>query len=76
MFEGYFEEQSSLVDGTKFRPLWVYENQAVNQIKKLRNFFLEVYVTQVGVKPFGEALEGQVISFDTKLNFEDNSRYL
>lgn len=35
MFEGYFEEQSSLVDVTKFRLLWVYENQAVNQIKKL-----------------------------------------
>lgn len=45
MFEGYFEEQSSLVDGTKFRLLWVYENQAVNQIKKLWNLFLEVYVT-------------------------------
>lgn len=42
----------------------------------LCNFLLEIYLTQVEVKPFGEIPEGHVFCFDAKINFEDNSLYL
>ena len=48
----------------------------MNQIKKLHNFFLETYPTQVEVTSFGETPEGQGVCFHAKINFEDNSRYI
>lgn len=41
---------------------------------RLCNSYLEIYVTYVEMKGFGETLEGQVICFDTKINFDDNLR--
>ena len=42
----------------------------------LCNILLEIYLTQVEVKPFTETPEGQVVWFDAKISFEDNSLYI
>uniref|UniRef100_A0A2K6TE87 Succinate--CoA ligase [GDP-forming] subunit beta, mitochondrial n=1 Tax=Saimiri boliviensis boliviensis TaxID=39432 RepID=A0A2K6TE87_SAIBB len=51
------------------------KSQAADQITKLYNLFLKVDATQVEVNPFGETPEGQVVSFDAKINFDDNAEF-
>ena len=63
--------------------------QAAEQIKRIYKLFLSVDAVQVEVNPFGETPDGQgtaarwlsrrrpraVVSFDAKINFDDNAAF-
>lgn len=49
--------------------------QAAEQIMKMYKFFIDVDATQVEINPFGETPDGQVVSFDAKINFDDNAKF-
>jgi len=49
--------------------------QAAGEIKKLYELFLGVDATQVEVNPFGLTDNNEVVCFDAKINFDDNSQF-
>jgi len=74
IFEGITDEQAkSMAQNLNF----VGENieTAANQIKNLYNLFCKVDATQVEINPFGETPDGEVVCFDAKFNFDDNSEF-
>jgi len=48
---------------------------ASEQMKRLYDLFISVDAVQVEVNPFGETPDGQVVSFDAKINFDDNAAF-
>jgi succinyl-CoA synthetase beta subunit len=50
-------------------------DDAAEQIKRLYGLFLKVDATQIEINPFGETPDGQVVSFDAKINFDDNAAF-
>lgn len=51
------------------------KQKAVAEIKKLWKLFLNVDATQIEINPLVETDDGQVISVDAKLNFDDNAKF-
>ncbi|XP_013393355.1 succinate--CoA ligase [GDP-forming] subunit beta, mitochondrial-like [Lingula anatina] len=49
--------------------------QAVDQIKKMYNMFIQIDATQIEVNPIAETTQGKVICFDAKINFDDSARF-
>lgn len=49
--------------------------KAASEIRKLWELFLKVDATQIEINPLVETDDGQVISVDAKLNFDDNARF-
>lgn len=49
--------------------------QAAQEIKRLYQLFLKVDATQVEINPFGETIDGRVVCFDAKINFDDNAQF-
>lgn len=49
--------------------------QAAREIKRLYQLFLKVDATQVEINPFGETIDGRVVCFDAKINFDDNAQF-
>ncbi|XP_074610618.1 succinate--CoA ligase [GDP-forming] subunit beta, mitochondrial-like [Acropora palmata] len=50
-------------------------DEAAKQIKLLYKLFLKVDATQVEINPFGETLDGKVVCFDAKFNFDDSAKF-
>jgi len=46
-----------------------------SQIKSLYKFFLERDATMLEINPFVETSTGEVLSVDTKINFDDNAKF-
>jgi len=44
-------------------------------MEKLYDLFKAVDATQVEINPFGETPDGRVVSFDAKINFDDNAEF-
>lgn len=51
------------------------QDDATEQIKRLYALFLKVDATQIEINPFGETPDGEVVSFDAKINFDDNAAF-
>ncbi|XP_018329538.1 succinate--CoA ligase [GDP-forming] subunit beta, mitochondrial [Agrilus planipennis] len=51
------------------------QEKAADQLKKIWELFLKVDAIQVEINPFVETEEGEVISVDAKMNFDDNAAY-
>lgn len=49
--------------------------QAANEILKLWDLFLKLDAVQIEINPLAETDNGQVISVDAKLDFDDNARF-
>lgn len=49
--------------------------KAVTEIKRLYDLFINVDATQVEINPLAETSDGQVISVDAKINFDDNAQF-
>lgn len=49
--------------------------EAQKQMEGLYNLFVNVDATQVEINPLGETPDGQVVCFDAKINFDDNSEF-
>lgn len=49
--------------------------KAANEIIKLWNLFQKVDAVQIEINPLAETDDGQVISVDAKLNFDDNAKF-
>lgn len=49
--------------------------KAADQILKLWHLFTKLDATQIEINPFAETDDGQVISVDAKLDFDDNARF-
>jgi len=45
------------------------------QMRRLYKMFLKTDATQLEVNPFGETTDGQVMSVDAKMNFDDNAQF-
>lgn len=50
-------------------------DKAANEIGKLWKLFLKVDAVQIEINPLAETDDGQVISVDAKLNFDDNAQF-
>lgn len=48
---------------------------AADQIVRLYQLFCKLDCTQLEINPFGETPDGRVVSFDAKLNFDDNAEF-
>jgi len=46
-----------------------------NQLKSMYKFFVEKDATMLEINPFVETSTGEVMSVDTKINFDDNAKY-
>lgn len=49
--------------------------KACEQIQRLWELFTKLDATQIEINPFAETDDGQVISVDAKLDFDDNARF-
>ncbi|KAF6209355.1 hypothetical protein GE061_015102, partial [Apolygus lucorum] len=49
--------------------------KAATEIKRLYDLFLNVDATQVEINPLAETSDGQVVSVDAKINFDDNANF-
>lgn len=49
--------------------------QAMEQMHRLHSLFRTVDATLLEVNPFGITLQGEVLCFDAKLNFDDNAAF-
>ncbi|XP_037045896.1 succinate--CoA ligase [GDP-forming] subunit beta, mitochondrial [Bradysia coprophila] len=49
--------------------------KAADEIQKLWKLFLKVDAVQIEINPLAETDDGQVISVDAKLNFDDNAQF-
>ncbi|XP_014254118.1 succinate--CoA ligase [GDP-forming] subunit beta, mitochondrial [Cimex lectularius] len=49
--------------------------KAANEIKRLYDLFVNVDATQVEINPLAETSDGQVVSVDAKINFDDNAKF-
>uniref|UniRef100_A0A8D8PWG6 Succinate--CoA ligase [GDP-forming] subunit beta, mitochondrial n=1 Tax=Cacopsylla melanoneura TaxID=428564 RepID=A0A8D8PWG6_9HEMI len=50
-------------------------SKAATELRKLWNLFISVDATQLEINPLVETNEGEVISVDAKLNFDDNASF-
>lgn len=50
-------------------------NKASKEIRRLYDLFLNVDATQVEINPLVETADGQVVSVDAKINFDDNAQF-
>jgi len=51
------------------------KEKAANEIKRLYDLFLNVDATQVEINPLAETGDGDVVSVDAKINFDDNAQF-
>ncbi|KAH9504855.1 Succinate--CoA ligase [GDP-forming] subunit beta, mitochondrial [Bulinus truncatus] len=51
------------------------QKKAAEQMVRLYKLFLKVDATQVEINPFGETVDGRVVCFDAKINFDDNAQF-
>lgn len=51
------------------------KQKAMDEIKKLWNFFLSVDATQVEINPLAESKKSDVVAVDAKINFDDNAQF-
>lgn len=51
------------------------KSKAANEIKRLYDLFVNVDATQVEINPLAETADGDVVSVDAKINFDDNARF-
>ncbi|KAK0063967.1 succinyl-CoA ligase [GDP-forming] subunit beta mitochondrial [Biomphalaria pfeifferi] len=51
------------------------QKEAAEQMIRLYKLFLKVDATQVEINPFGETVDGRVVCFDAKINFDDNAQF-
>lgn len=51
------------------------QDDATEQIKRLYALFLKLDATQIEINPSGETPDGEVVSFDAKINFDDNAAF-
>ncbi|XP_059616898.1 succinate--CoA ligase [GDP-forming] subunit beta, mitochondrial [Phlebotomus argentipes] len=51
------------------------KEKAALEIEKLWQLFLKVDAVQIEINPLAETSEGEVISVDAKLNFDDNAQF-
>jgi len=51
------------------------KQKAAQEIKNMWNMFLEVDATQLEINPFVETVQGQVVSVDAKIGFDDNAQF-
>lgn len=49
--------------------------KAANEIKRLYDLFINVDATQVEINPLAETADGDVVSVDAKINFDDNAKF-
>ncbi|XP_046840635.1 succinate--CoA ligase [GDP-forming] subunit beta, mitochondrial-like [Xenia sp. Carnegie-2017] len=49
--------------------------EAAIQIERLYELFIARDATQVEVNPLGETIDGRVVCFDAKINFDDNAKF-
>uniref|UniRef100_A0A1L8E0V7 Succinate--CoA ligase [GDP-forming] subunit beta, mitochondrial n=1 Tax=Nyssomyia neivai TaxID=330878 RepID=A0A1L8E0V7_9DIPT len=49
--------------------------KAAQEIEKLWGLFLKVDAVQIEINPLAETADGEVISVDAKLNFDDNAQF-
>ncbi|KAJ8911056.1 hypothetical protein NQ315_015110 [Exocentrus adspersus] len=74
IFEGVTDQMSNdLADFLEFKGS--LRQKASDEIKKLWKLFLSVDATQIEINPLVETDDGQVISVDAKLNFDDNAQF-
>ncbi|OAF68593.1 hypothetical protein A3Q56_03690 [Intoshia linei] len=50
-------------------------NATAQQIQNLYSMFISVDATLLEVNPLGQTPDGEVVSFDAKINFDDNALY-
>ncbi|GAB0097472.1 Succinate--CoA ligase [Sergentomyia squamirostris] len=71
---GITREQSlSVADFLEFKG--ALREKAALEIEKLWELFLKVDAVQIEINPLAETSEGEVISVDAKLNFDDNAQF-
>lgn len=74
IFEGVTDSMAEslaeflLFDGEK-------KQKAAQEIKNMWKMFLEVDATQLEINPFVETVQGQVVSVDAKIGFDDNAQF-
>jgi len=74
IFEGVTDSMAEnlaeflLFDGDKKR-------KAAQEIQNMWKMFLEVDATQLEINPFVETAQGQVVSVDAKIGFDDNAQF-
>lgn len=51
------------------------KGKAATEIKRLYDLFINVDATQVEINPLAETSEGEVVSVDAKINFDDNAKF-
>ncbi|CAB0001604.1 unnamed protein product [Nesidiocoris tenuis] len=49
--------------------------KAATEVKRLYDLFINVDATQVEINPLAETGDGQVVSVDAKINFDDNAQF-
>lgn len=49
--------------------------KAATEIRRLYDLFTHVDATQVEINPLAETADGQVVSVDAKINFDDNANF-
>lgn len=49
--------------------------KAAQEVKRLYDLFVNVDATQVEINPLAQTGDGQIVSVDAKINFDDNAHY-